>query len=118
MGKSNKERTVEIDMIFESLYESAENGELILVNGGLCRYHIRRDKQLTIREIIVLPEKQGIGIGTSMLDILKKKNVDSIFAKCPAELPSNNWYKINGFILEDKEENRRGNKINHWRLWL
>ena len=39
-------------MIFETLYESAQRGELLLVNGGMCHWHLRRDGQLTIREII------------------------------------------------------------------
>lgn len=42
-------------MIFETLCESAKRDELILVDGGFCHWHLRRDGQLTIREIIVLP---------------------------------------------------------------
>lgn len=45
-------------MIFETLNESNERGELLLVNGGMCHYHLRRDGQLTIREIIVWKERR------------------------------------------------------------
>ena len=38
-------------MIFESLMDSVERGELLLVDGGFCNWHLRRDGQLTIREI-------------------------------------------------------------------
>ncbi len=35
-------------MIFEALYESAKRGELLLVEGGMCRWHLRRDGVLVI----------------------------------------------------------------------
>ena len=50
-------------MIFETLNESNERGELLLVDGGMCHYHLRRDGQLTIREIIVQHDRQGQGVG-------------------------------------------------------
>ena len=58
-------------MIFEPLMESGNRGELILVDGGFCHWHLRRDGQITIREIIVLPERRGQGIGTAILEQLK-----------------------------------------------
>ena len=103
-------------MIFEVLQQAAENRELILVDGGICDYHLRRDGQITIREIIVLPERQRQGIGTAMLEQLKALKSKSIFAKCPADLPSNGWYSHSGFQLEGEETTRSGRKINLWRL--
>jgi ribosomal protein S18 acetylase RimI-like enzyme len=105
-------------MIFETLYGSATKEELILVEGGLCHWHLRKDGQLTIREIIVLPEYQRQGIGTAMLEELKTKGATSIFAKCPVDLISGNaWYEKHGFTLEGIEKTRTGRKINLWRLW-
>jgi GNAT superfamily N-acetyltransferase len=106
-------------MIFETLWESAQRGELVLTTGGLCHFHLRRDGQLTIREIIVLPEFQGLGAGTEMLKILqKKKGVKSIFAKCPVELEANEWYRRKGFALEGTETTKTGRELNLWRLSL
>lgn len=34
--------------------EAADKGELILVDGGMCRYHRRRDGVVVVREILVL----------------------------------------------------------------
>lgn len=105
-------------MIFETLWASARRGELLLVDGGMCHWHLRRDGQLTIREIIVLPQRQGEGIGRGLLQQLRQvKGATSIFAKCPADLEANGWYKAAGFELEhvDKE---RARPLNHWRLWL
>ena len=106
-------------MIFETLWESAKRNELILLGGGFCHWHLRKDGQITIREIIVLPEKQGIGIGTAILEKLRGvKNAKCIFSKCPADLPANSWYETKGFRLVNTETAASGRKINHWTLEL
>ena len=103
-------------MIFEPLMQSAHRNELIFLDGGLCHWHLRRDGQLTIREIIVLPERQGQGIGKRILEILKSKGAVSIFAKCPADLKANGWYEHMGFTLEGTEVTKSGRELKKWRL--
>ncbi len=107
-------------MIFETLSESNERGELLLVLHGMCHYHLRRDGQLTIREIIVQKGHQGHGIGRAMLQKLEaaalEAGVTSIFAKCPDDLPANAWYARMGFSLEGTERTRSGRRLNLWRL--
>lgn len=102
-------------MIFETLYESAQRGELLLIDGGFCHWHLRRDGQLTIREIIsTIP-----GAGSEMLKRLKKTpGAVSLFAKCPIDLPSNFWYEKQGFICEGPETTKTGRVLNLWRLNL
>lgn len=102
-------------MVFETLYEAAQRGELILIYGGVCRYHIRRDCQLTIYEIISTRR----GAGYEMLGILKQMSgVHSLFAKCPVDLSANEWYERQGFDLESVEITRTGRGLNCWRLQL
>lgn len=101
-------------MIFETLYESSQRGELLLIDGGFCHWHLRRDGQLTIREIISTRN----GAGREMLAILKKINPVSIFAKCPVDLPSNGWYARMGFICEGQETTNSGRALNLWRFQL
>lgn len=102
-------------MIFETLYESAKRGELLLIAGGLCHWHLRRDGQLTLREII----STRPGAGSEMLEQLKQTpDAVSIFAKCPIDLAANIWYAKKGFTLETTETTRTGRKLNHWRLTL
>lgn len=100
-------------MIFETLWESSKRGELLLIKGGLCHYHVRRDGQLTIREII----SQRKGAGKEMLNTLIAIGAEKIFAKCPADLESNGWYEHMGFSLTGHEYSKNGRKINHWTLY-
>jgi len=101
-------------VIFETLYESAQRGELLLIDGGFCHWHLRRDGQLTIREIISTRK----GAGFEMLETLVKIGASSIFAKCPADLPANDWYRRHGFNCEGEEITKNERKLNLWRLQL
>jgi hypothetical protein len=101
-------------MIFETLYESSKRGELLLIDGGFCHWHLRRDGQLTIREII----STRPGAGVEMFEILKTKPALSLFAKCPVDLPSNSWYANREFICEGQETTPSGRRLNLWRYRL
>lgn len=106
-------------MIFQTLYESSIRGELILVDGGICNWHLRKDGQITIREIIVLPEKQGSGIGSKILESLRRTpGVKSIVARCPSELQANYWYNKKGFRQIGKQITKSGKTVYVWRLSL
>ncbi len=102
-------------MIFETLYQSAKRGELLLIDGGFCHWHLRQDGQLTIREII----STRPGAGSEMLARLKQQpGAHSLFAKCPADLAANDWYKRRGFMPEATETTKNGRRLYHWRLSL
>lgn len=106
-------------MIFNALNDAAERGELILVDGGLCHYHLRRDGILTIREILVLPERQGQGIGRAILNQLRTvPNARVIRAKCPAALEANGWYRAMGFEIAYVDQTRAGDRLFVWELAL
>lgn len=103
-------------MIFEPLHESNKRGEFF---GAMCHWHLRRDGQVTIREIIVEQNEQGHGQGKLFIERLKNiPNAKSLFANCPADLPSNNFYKHLGFVLESKNPTKSGRPMNQWRLYL
>lgn len=100
-------------MIFEALYESSRRGELILLDGGYCRYHLRRDGQLTILEII----SQRYGCGAEMLArMMNVPGVERIVASCPADLEANDWYRRRGFRKVRTKTSRSGRLINVWQL--
>jgi hypothetical protein len=50
-------------MIFVALEEAASKGQLLLIDGGMCRFHKRKDGVTVIREIIVLPTRRKQGVG-------------------------------------------------------
>ncbi len=102
-------------MIFEALYDSARRGELLLIDGGFCHWHLRRDGQLTIGEIIATRK----GAGGEMLATLRSTpGAVSIFAKCPVDLEANGWYERRGFCDEGIETTRTGRTLRRWRLTL
>ncbi len=98
-------------MIFESLHDSANAGELLLIDGGYCRWHLRRDGTITIYEII----STRPGAGWEMLSRLIRQR-KPIQAKCPQDLPANAWYRRRGFRLAGIETTRSGRMLNIWRL--
>jgi hypothetical protein len=102
-------------MCFEQLHDSQQRGELLLIAGGMCHWHLRRDGQLTIREIL----SNRPGAGTAMLETLRRTpGATRIVAKCPADLPANAWYARRGFIVTATEQSKTGREINVWTLDL
>lgn len=102
-------------MCFEQMYDSMKKGELLLIDGGICHWHLRRDGQLTIREILATRP----GAGTEMIETLKRTTgALSLYAKCPADLPSNEFYAKRGFICEGVEVTKTGRRLNLWRFAL
>lgn len=102
-------------MIFETLFESSQRGELLLIEGGMCHWHLRRDGQLTIREIISTRPGAGAEIVARLRVV---PGATSLFAKCPADLPANAWYTRRGFVCEGEEVTRTGRVLKLWRMLL
>jgi len=100
-------------MIFAALREAADRNELILVENGLCRFHLRRGGDLVIREVIVLPSARRQGIGSKIVHWVCKTHRGIVIAKCPKEYESNSFWAALGFCLV-----RETKGINEWQLDL
>lgn len=98
-------------MLFVVLSEAADRGELLLVSGGLCRFHTRRDGVTVIREIIVLPERRLLGIGKQLVSAVITACGVPVLAKCPRSYPANAFWQRLGFVKEGES-----NGICEW--WL
>jgi len=98
-------------MIFDVLYESAQRGELLLIDGGCCRWHLRKDGRITIYEILAI----RCGAGSEMLTQLQAYG-KPIQARCPVDLPANEWYRKRGFVLLRTEQTKSGREVNVWHL--
>lgn len=71
-------------MIYAALSEAAERGELILVDGGMCRFHCRKDGVVVIREVLVLPAHRRLGVGRRMVARVRSLHPKArLLAKCP-----------------------------------
>ena len=99
-------------MIFVALSEAADRGELLLVDGGMCRFHRRRDGVVVIRELLVLAKARRTGVGSLLVRRVKQRHPGAeIEAKCPAAYPSNGFWARVGFRLAGEKGG-----VNVWRL--
>jgi GNAT superfamily N-acetyltransferase len=102
-------------VIFNTLWDAARHNELILIDGALCHWHLRRDGQLTIYELIVLPQLQRQGRGRSILRSLSQvPGARVLVARCPADLPANTWYQHQGFHHVNLTQSNTGREIITW----
>jgi ribosomal protein S18 acetylase RimI-like enzyme len=106
-------------MIFNTLWAAAQAGELILIDGAMCHWHLCRTGQITIREIIVLPQYQRQGRGQAILRSLSRvPGAVSLLARCPHDLPANQWYERQGFHVLKMGTSKTGREITTWQRQL
>lgn len=92
-------------MIFVALNDAASRDELLLIDGGLCRFHRRRDGVTVIREILVLPKNRRHGVGRLLLaEVFSRANGGPIVAKCPRWYAANLFWSAMGFTLSGETE--------------
>jgi GNAT superfamily N-acetyltransferase len=97
-------------VIFAALSESADRGELLLVQDGLCRYRLRRDGTVVVRELLVLPFRRRTGLGSRLVAEVRARHPGRpIEARCPAGYASNAFWAALGFTLASAGE------VNLWR---
>lgn len=97
-----------------------EGGDLVTIErdgqivGAALGNHCVRKPQTTLYELAVLPEYRREGIGSELVDRLASESPhDKIVAKCPAELPSNEFYDAQGWECVDREEGKN-RALNVW----
>lgn len=87
-------------MIFVALSEAADAGELLLADGGMCRFHLRRDGVVVIREILVLPTVRRLGIGRHLIRMVRQRHpTERLRAVCPAKYDANMFWEGMGFFI-------------------
>lgn len=106
--------------MLHTLRKPANEGRVWIVDGGLLEFKLLKNRQITIHSI--LSTKRGVGsqLLNRLLDYAREHEATSLFAKCPTDLESNEWYKKKGFSLEKVENTgaESGRKLNWWRLPL
>ena len=87
---------------------------------GFVNYRIKQDKNCTLYDIAVKKEARRQGIGTRLLNRLKKivhyegGEGAYIHLKCPVELSANTFYEKHQFTLLGVEEGKK-RPLNVWR---
>lgn len=105
-----------------SLIKAVELGEVLVAIRerkivGAVHYHHRRDGQTTLYHIAVDPLYRSQRVGRALITRLQKlcsqRGMTCILLKCPAELPSNTFYKRVGFEYRDREKGKH-RELNVW----
>lgn len=105
-----------------ALLENAKRGWLLTLDDCcFVNFRVRKDDQVTIYEIEVLPDSQMSGYGRKLIEIVKliglKNRKKMLVAKCPENLRSNGFYRHMGFTLK-KVETGRKRRLNVWEMEL
>lgn len=106
-------------MIFAALSEAADRDELLLVEGGMCRWHRRKDGVVVIREIVVLPAYRCRKLGRWIVRTVAYRSQATVMeAACPDALPANAFWLAIGFLKVGEKTTKAGGKVNlyRWRV--
>lgn len=99
------------------VYIAVVNGEIV----GVIHYRHRKDGQTTLYHIAVAESQRNKGIGRRLVSAMQKDarriGQNSLFLKCPIDLPANHFYEAVGFTLLTIEEGKN-RKLQVWRKEL
>lgn len=88
------------------------------VVGAALGNHCVRKPQTTLYEVAVLSDYRREGIATELIDRLAADSpYDKIVAKCPVDLPANEFYAATGWERIDREKGKN-RELNVWELTL
>lgn len=93
------------------LYTVEQCGDVV---GAALANHCVRKPQTTLYELAVLPEYRRQGIATELIGRLARDSPhEKLVAKCPEELPANEFYAAAGWDQVDREEGKN-RALNVW----
>jgi GNAT superfamily N-acetyltransferase len=96
----------------KDLYTEKRNGAVV---GAALVNHCVRKPQTTLYELAVLPEYRRDGIAKTLIDCVSRDSPhEKIVAKCPEELPANDFYASTGWEKTDREAGKN-RALNVWR---
>lgn len=100
VSKVQVEDALEDDM----LYFKRDGDEMAAV--ALVR-HCKSKPQTTIQDIATDKDHTGQGFAREILEEVESDSPNPyMIAKCPEDLPSNHFYRENGWILDDYQEGK------------
>ena len=95
----------------KDLWTVKRGGEVV---GAALGNHCVRKPQTTLYELAVLPDYRREGIATELVDrMMRDSPHNKLVAKCPVDLPSNEFYNSNGWEKTDTESGKN-RALNVW----
>lgn len=96
----------------KDLWTVERDGKVV---GAALGNHCVRKPQTTLYELAVLPDYRNCGIGTKLVERMARDTPhNKLVAKCPAELPANEFYSATGWVHTDTEDGKN-RALNVWR---
>jgi GNAT superfamily N-acetyltransferase len=90
----------------------SRDGEVV---GALLGNHCVRKEQSTVYELAVRPEWRREGIASELVQQFARESPhEKLIAKCPEELPANEFYRATGW-QRVRTETGKSRKLNVWR---
>lgn len=88
----------------KTLYTEYDGDEIV---GAALVNHCVRKPQTTLYDIAVCETHRNGGVGSRLVEkIVDETPHDKIIAKCPIDLPANQFYNCSGWRLNDVEEGK------------
>jgi len=95
----------------KDLYTVSREGHTV---GAALTNHCVRKPQTTLYDIAVLPEYRREGIAQELVDQIGRDTPhEKIVAKCPVDLPANEFYDNTGWVRVDREDGKN-RALNVW----
>ena len=112
ISKVQVEQAEEADQLY---WKESEDGEIVAA--AIIRHCVNKP-QTTLQDIAVLEEHRGKGLAQSIIDeAAEDSRHPKMLAKCPVDLPSNDWYDSRGWEHAGVQDGKNRD-LNIWELEL
>jgi GNAT superfamily N-acetyltransferase len=112
ISKVQVEQAEEADQLY---WKESEDGEIVAA--AIIRHCVNKP-QTTLQDIAVLEEHRGKGLAQSIIDeAAEDSRHPKMLAKCPVDLPSNDWYDSQGWEHAGVQDGKNRD-LNIWELEL
>lgn len=96
------------------LYVEKRDGEVV---GAALANHLSSRAISYLRDIVVKEEYRREGIAESLVEQIREDSPHPVLkAKCPEDLPANDFYDETGWQFEEVEEVGGGKNLNIWSI--
>jgi ribosomal protein S18 acetylase RimI-like enzyme len=97
----------------KDLWTVTRDGSVV---GAALGNHCVRKPQTTLYELAVLPDYRREGIATELVSRMRSDSPHTkLIAKCPVDLPANEFYRANAWTLI-RTESGKHRDLNVWQL--